>query len=742
MILSANIYSQNIKNSYEKALLALNQSKLDKANALYNGFAYFEASRLFEELAYAKYDSSKIAPKLGDCYFNMSKTEKAEKWYKKAIQNDSIDAVYFYKYAQTLRCNKKYAEADVWLQKYQEKKAEDTRAKNYVNNKDYFERIKNQKSFYNVRNMSVLNSEFSDFGAVQYDFKVAFATARDLNMIIKNNYAWNEKPFLDIMVYDSMNVAKNKFSSFGTDINTKFHEGPLCFDSTETTVYFTRNNYYEGQATNSEKGINNLLLFKATKTNGVWTNIQPLPFNNKEYSVGHPALSKDGKKLFFVSNMPGGFGGTDIYYVDINSDGFGTPINLGPNINTEGNEMFPFVNENNIYFSSDGHIGLGGLDVFYTKFRADGTFKNIMNLGVPVNSSMDDFCFVLNKDGRSGFLSSNREGGKGDDDIYQMIADGFDIIRLEVLVLDSTNNEILKDAKVQILNEQGEQIEELITDSLGKIHYYADFGMKYKIVASKNSYDENFKNISTENVKTQVLKTEIKLFKQEAISLRGVIMDKKTSEPISDVKITIKDLVSNSVIIDTITQEKGNFAKDLLTAKVGDNLKYEVTISKTGYLAKTIEFTHSITKPGIIDMNEFLDIALDKIDVGADIGKIININPIYFDLNKSNIRKDAAIELEKIVKVMTENPTMVIELGSHTDCRATAKYNLDLSDKRAKSSAAYIVSKGISKERIYGKGYGEEKLVNGCACEGDVKSECSEEEHQLNRRTEFIIVKM
>ncbi|OFX25764.1 MAG: hypothetical protein A2033_15045 [Bacteroidetes bacterium GWA2_31_9] len=736
------VFAQNKENTIDKALAILNQSKLDKANRLYNGFAYFEAAKLYEELAKQKFDVNKFSAKLGDCYFNMSKTDKAEVWYEKAMQIDSLDASYLYKYAQALRCNKKYSEADKWLEKYQLKKAEDSRAKSYMNNKDYLAKIKNQKSFFNVRNFEILNSEFADFGAVNFAQKVVFATARDVNMIIKNNYAWNEKPFLDIMVYDSLKDAKNKFHSFSNEINTKFHEGPLCFDSTGTIVYFTRNNFINGQKTNSDKGINNLMLYKAYLNNGKWTNIDTMPFNNKNYSVGHPALSKDGKKLFFTSNMPGGFGGTDLYYVDIKPNGFGNPINLGPEINTQGNEMFPFANDYNIYFSSDGQVGLGGLDIFYAKFSPDGMFKNITNLGEPVNSSMDDFCFVLNNDNQTGYLASNREGGKGDDDIYIIESDFLAYIVVRGIVTDSTDLTPITESKVIVKNDIGEQLFELTSDSVGKFRFTADFGMKYTITANKQDYASNTKNISTEGIKTGALTVNIPLLKQQPIALYGIIKDKKTGDIISEVEVTVRNITTNETLIDTKTTEKGDFFKDMNTAKIGDELKYEIIIQKAGYLAKTVPFNHTIKEYGIINMHEFLDIALDKIEVGADIGKLININPIYFDLNKSNIRADAATELEKIVKVMNENPTMVIELGSHTDCRATAQYNLNLSDKRAKSSAEYIRAKGIEKDRIYGKGYGESKLVNGCACEGNLKSDCSEEEHQLNRRTEFIIVKM
>ncbi|MEI7594699.1 MAG: OmpA family protein [Bacteroidota bacterium] len=725
----------------DKSISLLSQSKYEKANMLFDRLAFFDAAILFEDLVKQNVNVNKIAPKLADCYLNMSLTDKAELWYEKAVQFDSIDSYYYFKYAQALRCNKKYDEANKWMEKYKQKKLDDKIASNYSNNKDYATKITNQKSLFSVTNFNNINTEYSDFGAVMWNNKISFVTASDVKMAVKNTHAWNEKPFLDIMIFDTI-AKKNKVSNFSSKINTQYHEGSFCFDSTGNTMYFTRNNFYQGKKVDSDKGINNLMLYKSVFINGKWQNIESLPFNNKNYSVGHPALSFDGKKLFFVSNMPGGIGGTDIYYVDIKENGYSMPVNLGPEINTEGNEMFPFVSKEFIYFSSDGHIGLGGLDVFCAKYCADGSFKNVSNLGTPVNSSKDDFSFVLNKDEKSGFLASNREGGKGDDDIYIIKSDAPKALIISGVVTDSITFEPISNTKILILNENDGVKNDLLTDAKGEFEFPANYNTKYRISTSNNDYAPITKNVSTENTVLSDIKTKFPLKNVASIALVGSIFDRTTKKGVNGVKISINDLSANTLVKDTTTNESGDVNIQIRSVKVGEVLKYEIKIDKEGYLAKKVLLEHKIKDLDNINLNEYLDVVLDKIEVGADIGKIIDIKPIYFDLAKSNIRTDAAAELDKIVKVMTDNPSMVVELGSHTDCRGSAKYNFELSDQRAKSSVAYIISKGVDKARIYGKGYGESKLVNGCACEGTTKSTCSEEEHQLNRRTEFIIVKI
>ncbi len=377
-----------------------------------------------------------------------------------------------------------------------------------------------------------------------------------------------------------------------------------------------------------------------------WTNISEVPFNSEEYSVGQPALSADGKKLYFVSDMPGSIGGTDIFVVDIlEGNSFSEPKNLGIGINTSGREMFPFLTKEKIYFSSDGHLGLGGLDVFESKLV--DTFKEPVNLGKPLNSNKDDFAYIVDERTRRGYVSSNREGGVGDDDIYS-----FERVEekceqtVKGTVTRKANAMAIVDVKVSLLNNAGDIIEETTTDAYGAF---------------------SFKNVL--NCETQ----------------------------------------------------------------------YKIKILKIGFNPGEQDFstTDELDKENNVPM--IIEKELNKLIVRENGVLKIKIDDIYFDLNKAAIRPDAAQELDKIVEVMKEYPKMVIKIESHTDSRGSDRYNEVLSDKRANSTGEYIISQGIESNRIESSiGYGEQQILNKCI--NGVR--CTNAEHDINRRSEFIIVKL
>jgi outer membrane protein OmpA-like peptidoglycan-associated protein len=439
--------------------------------------------------------------------------------------------------------------------------------------------------------------------------------------------------------------------------------------------------------------------------------------------------------------MPGGFGGTDIYRITRDNAGmWGAPENLGNIINTEGNEMFPFIHEDGLFFfASDGHPGLGGLDVFVTQL-SNGKFAPTQNLGMPINSSHDDFSFIMNRQKTSGYFSSNRGGGKGNDDIYS-----YHILKpflfgkqIKGTAKDKDGN-VLANTRIELLDENNQPKFVVITKEDGSYVFDVEESKTYYLTGTKEKYFDGKNTVNT-NDNNNILIVDLILEKDPGFSLMAKITDYKTGASLDNVKIKITDENGNKT--EFVTPADGIYLSPITGKKLNDNLFYKIELSKQGYVSKTLEFRKKLEKPGIVDLTESLDLSLGKIELGTDVGKLVSINPIYFDVNKSNIRPDAAIELDKIVKIMNEYPVMVLELGSHTDCRSPKAYNLSLSDKRAKASAAYIVSKGIKKDRIYGKGYGESKLKNKCACEGPQPSPCTEEEHQQNRRTEFIIVKL
>jgi outer membrane protein OmpA-like peptidoglycan-associated protein len=524
----------------------------------------------------------------------------------------------------------------------------------------------------------------------------------------------------------------NSFNAF----NTKFHEGPVAFNKTKDVIIFTRNNFHQGKFKKDGQGVNRLKLFMAKKSGNGWGSPKEVPFNSDAYSVGHPAFDESNQFLYFASDMPGGSGGSDLYRVAYNDGVFGNPENLGDKVNTDGNELFPFVAKDILYLASDGHGGLGGLDLMAVSLK---NYSQQKNMGYPINTNKDDFGLLIDESGKEGFVSSNRNRIGLDDDIYYFTRTkpvSF-TTPLRVLVVDRATQNPIPMANVVPENSS---LPPCITDNEGYCVFDAEPNNTHSFVGKKDKYLDGSSSI---DLKEDLQDALVKIYLDEfGNSLYCLVKERGTNLPLSEVKVTVTNKKTGEKFIEEVTSGLGELRRQLANTKVGDVLNYTFRFEHPGYLSKTANFNYTIEKQGEIPVHELMDINLDKIELGTDVGKLIKINPIYFDLNKDNIRKDAAVELEKIVQVLKDNPTMVIELGSHTDCRSTAQYNMALSDRRAKSSAQYVISKGIDKSRIYGKGFGETKHVNGCACEGAVKPNCSEAEHQLNRRTEFIIVKL
>ncbi|PCH75302.1 MAG: hypothetical protein COB98_09135 [Flavobacteriaceae bacterium] len=485
------------------------------------------------------------------------------------------------------------------------------------------------------------NTKNSDFGTSYFgDNQIIFASAKKRISLIDRVWNPNKQPFLDLFIADvASDGSFENITRFSKRVNSRYHEADVMFTKDGKKVYFTRSNYTNGHYGKDSLGINNLKMYSASVKQGEWKNIQELPFNSDAYSVGHPSLSDDGKTLYFVSDMPGTLGKTDIFKVAIlEGDSYGTPENLGAMVNTAEKEMFPFVIGNELYFASEGHKdNLGGLDIYVTKI-----FPNFIlepaHLQAPINTEKDDFALILNADYSSGYFSSNRALGVGDDDIYHFTSK--DPIRfickqvLHAIVKDAESNEVLKEVEVQLLRD------------------------------------------------TEMLITRLNL----------------------DMEIRIENVIDC-------------------------DKAYVLTAIKDGYQDGRIAFN---TK-GIYKKEVDVVIYLDKIIIEAPL--VININPIYFDFDKHNIRPDAALELDKVVAVMKENPSIIVESGSHTDARGKDQYNIELSARRAAETVAYIISKGIAPERISSKGYGETQLTNKCTN----GIPCSVEEHQSNRRTEFVI---
>ncbi len=620
------------------------QKDIKKANKEFDKFAYIDAREIYLKVVADGYESAEIFKNLGDTYYYNSDYTNAAKWYDKLVKQfpDQTEPEYYYRAAQSLKSLGKFDESDALLKDYIAKGGSGFVIKSYEDDPNYLKSIVFKTRDFVLDKVAV-NSSSSDFGAAFYmKDKLIYTSAGNTTGTEINE--WTQQPYLDLFIADrAANGELSNPMKLGGDINTEYNESTATFSKDGKTVYFTRNNFLDGKKgldkSNKFKTLR-LTLYKATKTGDYnWTNVVELPFNNKGYSVAHPALSPDGKKLYFSSDMPGTMGMSDLWYVDIlGNDSYGTPVNLGPDINTAGKESFPFISDkNNLYFSSDGRSGLGGYDVFVTPLDESGKPGNITNLGAPANSAQDDFGFIINEDDKIGYVSSNRGGDRGsiDDDIY--LVKEICIITIQGKVFDEETKDPLPGAKVSLLDENNQLVTQTTAKNDGSYSFEGNCGTQYTVRGTKEGYNP-----------------------------------------------------------------------------------YEKMI-ETPMLSGTIEVPLPLKRIGPCPPN--------------DLGCKLNLQPIYFDFDKSNIRPDAEIELAKILAAMREYPELIIHIESHTDSRGSDSYNMSLSERRAQSTLTWLVGKGIDRNRLTAKGYGESQLVNKCS--NGVP--CTAEEHQLNRRSMFII---
>src|SRR5690606_10275572 len=410
---------------------------------------------------------------------------------------------YYFRYAQTLRTLGEYESSKAVMAKFSRMTAKDDVPTGHKTEADHMTEIAKNSGRYQLGEFKY-NSRYSDFAPTFYGDGLIFASDRDTGNLARNRHTWNAKDFLDLYKVNVDSSSLNKVVKIGKEINTRLHESSSAITKDGNSVYFTRNNYFDGKTQKDRDGIVRLKLYRAIRIEGIWAQIEELPFNSDSYSVAHPALGPDEKILYFASDMQGTYGASNIFKVAINSDGtYGTPENLGSNINTGARESFPFVSSDNIlYFSSDGHPGLGGLDVFATKISNNQFIGPVLNVGEPVNSTMDDFTFILDEETKNGYFASNREGGMGGDDIYSFVETmplEFDCIKpITGTVRDKISNEVLVGATVKVINEDNEELSSVITDHNGNYSIMVDCNKGNFVRASMNGYvpSEEYLNVS------------------------------------------------------------------------------------------------------------------------------------------------------------------------------------------------------------------------------------------------------
>lgn len=792
-----HLFMKNTSSMFKKTLLMTfvlvlgasalfsQASKLKRAKKLYDGLAYIEAIELYN-LVLEKDDNAEAKIYLADAYRKINDTENAEYWYGQVVRLPEAQPVHKLYYGQMLQRNGKCDLAKEWYQQYLDEAPDEVRAQYLVRACDYEEELMTKNvNVYETTHLP-FNSNLDDFSPAFYKENLVFASERDKGSAVKREHTWTGNPFLEIYKVEMSEqsggdvICQYDFGrpeKYSDEVNEKFHEAAVSFSSDQNEIFYTANNY-EGD---SDDGTRKLKIYSAkVKGEDKWGDRESLPFNSDEYSVAHPSLTADGSRLYFASDMPGGFGGMDLYYSDLESGRWGPPTNLGQEVNTEGHEIFPYYGPNDrLYFSSDGHIGLGGLDIFYVIDKGEGEWSVPENMGYPLNTTADDFGIIFNEEGTCGFFSSDRDGGSGRDDIYSFVKTATPI---EILVFDENTKEPLEGATVRDDCTGATYT----TDDEGKVVFDMKLNICCDFEASLEKYRNNTKEACTEDIELgDLVRVEIPLQQDLKFDIEGIVFDQQTGLPLEGVLVEITNDCGQEIQESITTDASGQFQFDLTS-----DCCYTIKASKDGYLVAQLEdqctrdLTESTTLQANINLQPFtvpnqdgasrvvkdpttgtwVDTQtgepaegningfiykdgeltgtdpnvtpISDVDPSDSDGRVHFLLHIYYDFNQAYVREDAKPELEKLLALLELNPDLIIEIGSHTDSRGSFRYNNRLSQRRAESIVRWLTERGIEKDRLVAKGYGENVNVNNCSN----NIPCSEEEHQFNRRTEFKVI--
>ena len=698
------------KNGNAQSLATL----LKRGDASMELFAYAKAVSYYEKAAQYTPNDKALQLKLAECYRKLNNVKKATYWCEQALQPGEGSAEQILAFAQLLQQMQEYQKAHIGFEMYYKLQAKERRAFYLRSSIDSISNWNSTKANYLIDRISVNDSTYSDIAPMYTENGLVFSSDR-ITKNTSSRYSWTNAAFYSIYSVASQGPQFTKPRVvWGT--SNRFHEAVTTANPAANCMYYTKGSSFRRRPLPDEDKVVRLQIMSRTKdAKGHWTKPVPFAYNNEEYSFGHPSLTADGSALYFASDCPGGFGGIDIYVCYWENDHWGKPKNLGSEINTEGDEMFPYIAADGIlYFASNGHAGLGGLDLFSSrKIWDQWTF--VQNLGGGINSSFDDFSLITN-DGMSGYFCSNRVGS---DDIYSFSKVA---INLTVIVFDKKSGYPLANSTVSVL-EDGKPIGTLKTDARGEVKTNLGIDKRYTFKAEKPGFEPNQMDFSTQGLFNVNAPVRIPLEKLSKFDMKGIVFNAGSKQPMKNVKVILLDNTSGRKE-ELMTDPGGNYHFDL---EVNHDYVVNAESVKCGLSSKDTT-TRGLEGSATLVMNLPLYCK----------GDTIKIENIYYDLDRWNIRPDAAIELDKLYAILIEYPTMKIELRSHTDSRAPDDYNLLLSQRRATSAVNYLVSKGIDPLRMKGKGYGEMLLVNRCA---DAVP-CTEAEHQANRRTEFIILSL
>ncbi|MBW4361776.1 OmpA family protein [Flavobacterium taihuense] len=728
------------------------QQDLQRANLLFGKTYYSTAIPLYEKIS-EKNQTVDVIQKLGDCYYFTNNYGKAQEQYALLIQNKNLDEGYYFRYAQTLKARGKYAEANDIMRKFYQASNNDAAIGKLERDIKTLKNITAIGERFDIRNLA-LNTVNSEFGGVVLGDNLVFAAVKMKPNLFDKTYKWNNESYLNLVAVPLKKLNDSVvITYFSKDLKSSMHESNAIFTKDGKTMYFTRNNSKNGKRGKNIDKISNIQIFRAELVNNKWINVKSLPFNSPDYSVEHPALSPNEKTLYFASDMPGTLGSLDIFSVSVDGLTYGRPVNLGDKINTAKREQFPFVsNDNKLYFSSNGHEGYGALDIFVSDIQ-DNSYSKASNVGLPVNSGYDDFAYYVDSDTKYGYFSSDRPGGKGKDDIYSFKETKDLLIEdckqyIAGIITDVDSHLALENAVVILKNGSKQELEKATTTVDGKFSFTVGCESNYSLLATKENYTESSKSfdVSEERNKSN----------DGSMEIRSMEIIKKEEQVALEKKVAADLLIAQQLKaaeLVALEQKKKADAIALQEKKIADanafkQKKKEDAIALESKRLADIAAVQQFKKDKLIIDKKAAEIALAKkkektaaiVAAEKDVVKdkdrlIIKTDPIYFDYNMWYIRKESKRILNRVIELMNKYPEMVVEIGSHTDNRGNAKFNTDLSQKRADATRNYILEQGIPKNRILAKGYGESVPIVKCIPEDS----CDEEQHELNRRSEFVI---
>jgi len=702
-------------------LLQAQGLKRHMADQYYNQLDYSKAAPIYDELAMltvkGKKQDWKAVRLAAESNLRSNHFAKAQDWYEELEKGSQLTDDDYINYIDVLRLNGNYAKADELTAKLYQRRPDDRIVRSYIEDKNYVAELMEDSDSYKVRAVP-FNTGLGEFAPTPYKEGLVYVGRRRNSGFVNRKFLWDNSYF-----YDLYYVQKKGETSFprrgtmlGKPFRTKPHDGPVVFSRDGKMAILSGNDI-----SHTEKGEEvNLGLYILKEENGKWGDRVKFPYNSKEYSVSHPSLSKDGNTLYFASDMPGGFGGADLYRSEYKGGTWSQPVNLGAGVNTARNEVFPFIaDDGTLYFASNGHVGLGGLDIFKTA----GDFASVENMGYPLNTNYDDFAMIVNEEGNHGYFSSNR--GDFVDRIYETDIKVAEFYLDGTVTIDDCNRTPVEGQVVLVENRTRHTTDTVKTDAEGKFTLRLKKSSEYLVRTEK----DNYRLVAEAQAGTQG-KLQSERFTADlqlaplTIPVKGKIYDRADNLPLTDVKVRI---VRKS---DGKTMDLTGSAGGTVALNLDRNQEYTVYYHVQGYREQSAGLSTSDKCRDSLDMN----LPLDKIKKGD----VFVINNIFYDYDKATLRAESESELNKLADFLLENFHIKVELSSHTDSRGGDSYNRKLSQKRAQTCVDYLIGKGVPKQNIVAKGYGETRLVNRC----DDGVECTEEEHQQNRRTEIRILQV